>query len=118
MHNQNDSSTDLLGLDHTEEDFNVVENVFKDLLFGDSKMRIVVVGMGADMDDAVHVEVKVVEIRNLVFLDHFAQTWISLTEPSIEFWNSHFETLNFSASSFVQFCLPISRLAARVQACH
>ena len=35
----------------------VVENILEDLFFCDSEVRIIVVRMGAIMDDSVHVQV-------------------------------------------------------------
>ena len=62
----------LSWLHHPEEKLYVMKNVLEDLLLTDSEVRIVIVGVGADVDDAVHVEVEVVKLRNLVFLHHLA----------------------------------------------
>ena len=66
-----------------------MENVLENLLLADSEVRIVIVGMGADVDDAVHVQVQVVKLRNLVFLHNFTETGIPLTEPSVELGDTH-----------------------------
>ena len=66
-----------------------MKNILEDLLLTDSKVRIVIVGMRADVDDAVHVEVEVVKLGNLVFLHHFTQTGIPLTQPSVELGDTH-----------------------------
>ena len=43
-----------------------MKNVAKNLLLGDSKVRIVVVRMGAGVNDSVHIQVQIVELRDLV----------------------------------------------------
>ena len=45
------------------------------------------------MDDAVHVEVEVVELGNLVFLHHLTQAGVPLGKPAIKLGNSHPEVL-------------------------
>ena len=52
-------------------------------------MNIVIVRVRADVNDAVHVEVEVVELGNLMLFDHLAEARVSLWEPPIEFWNTH-----------------------------
>jgi len=43
------------------------------------------------VDDPVHVEVEVVELGNLVLLDHLAEAGVPLRKPAVKFWNSHLE---------------------------
>ena len=66
-----------------------MENVLENLLLADSEVRIVIVGVRADVDDSVHVQVEVVKLRNLVFLHNFTETGIPLTEPSVELGDPH-----------------------------
>ena len=51
-------------------DLDIMEDVCDDLLLGDPEVRVVVVWVGAVVDDAVHVEVEVVELGDLVLLHH------------------------------------------------
>ena len=61
----------------------------KDLLLADPKVRVVVVGVRANVDDAVHVQVQVVEFGDLVLLDDLAEAGIALAEPSVELGHPH-----------------------------
>ena len=79
----------LPGLDHPEQELNVVENVLKYFLLTDSEVRVVIIGVGADVDDAVHVKVQVVEFGNLVLLDDLAQARVALAQPAIELGYPH-----------------------------
>lgn len=54
-------------------------------------MNVIIVRVRADVDNSVHVEVKIVELGNLMFLDHLAQAWIPLRQPSVKLWDSHFQ---------------------------
>ena len=47
-----------------------------DLLLSDSEVRVVIVGVGAIVDDSVHVKVQVVKLGNLVLFHNLAQTGI------------------------------------------
>ena len=82
-------SSYLTGLNHAEQKLNVVKDVLKDLLLADPEVRVVIIGMRADVDDAVHVEIQIVKLRNLIFLDDFTETWIPLRQPAVKLWNSH-----------------------------
>ena len=62
----------LSRLNHSEQELNVVENVLKYFLLTDSEVRVVIVGMRADVDDAVHVKVQVVKLGNLVLFHNLA----------------------------------------------
>ena len=79
----------LSGLDHSEQKLDIVENVLEYLLLTDSEVRIVIVGVGADVDDAVHVKVKVVKLWDLVFLHHFTEAGVALAEPPVKLGDSH-----------------------------
>ena len=79
----------LSGLYHSEQKLDVMENVLEYLLLTDSEVRVVIVGVGADVDDAVHVKVQVVELRDLVLLDHFTEAGVALAEPAVELGDSH-----------------------------
>ena len=68
-----------------------MENVLEYFLLTDSEVRVVIVGVGADVDDAVHVKVQVVELRDLVLLDHFTEAGVALTEPAVELGDTHLE---------------------------
>ncbi len=43
----------------------VVENIFENLFLGDSEMSVFVIRMRAGVDNAVHIQVKIVEFGNL-----------------------------------------------------
>ena len=45
---------------------NVVADVFEDLFLCDSEVRVVIFGMRAYMDDAIHVQIQVVKFWQLV----------------------------------------------------
>ena len=79
----------LSWLDHSEQELNVVENVLEYFLLTDSEVRVVIVGVGADVDDAVHVKVQVVKLWDLVFLDHLTEAGVALAEPPIKLGDSH-----------------------------
>ena len=61
------------------------------------------------MDDAVHVQVKVVKLRDLVLFDDLAEARVSLAQPAIKFWHSHdggvFKTVLVSVMMSLQFLL-------------
>ena len=61
-----DDATHLLRSDDAKKALDVMKNVAKNLLLGDSKVRIVVVRMGAGVNDSVHIQVQIVELRDLV----------------------------------------------------
>ena len=73
-----------------------MENVLKYLLFTDSEVRIVIVGVGADVDDAVHVKVQVIKLWDLVFLDHFTEAGVAFAEPPVELGDSHLCLVNIT----------------------
>ncbi len=79
----------LSRLDHPEEDLDVVEDALEYLLLRDPEVGVVVVGVRADVDDAVHVEVQVVELGDLVLLHHLAQAGVALAQPAVELGHSH-----------------------------
>ena len=79
----------LSGLYHSEQELDVMENVLEYLLLTDSEVRVVIVGVGADVDDAVHVKVQVVELRDLVLLHHLTEAGVALAEPPIKLGDSH-----------------------------
>ena len=79
----------LSWLDHSEQELYVVENVLKYFLLTDSEVRVVIVGVGADVDDAVHVKIQVVELWDLVFLHNLTEAGVALAEPPIELGDSH-----------------------------
>mgnify|MGYP001380990581 CR=1 FL=1 len=102
----------LSGLDHSEQELNVVENVLEYFLLTDSEVRVVIVGVGADVDDAVHVEVEVIElgavgvgpgavhrddvavmVPRLVLDDILDDQRVLLAEPAVEGGNSHVDNL-------------------------
>ena len=62
------------------------------------EVHVVIVRMGADVDDAVHVQVEVVELRNLMFLDYLAEAGVPLRKPAVELGNSHRKNLKTSLS--------------------
>jgi hypothetical protein len=43
-----------------KERVNVIENIEKYLVFCDSKVRIVIVRVGARMDDSIHVKIEII----------------------------------------------------------
>lgn len=55
----------LARLNDPEEHLQIVEDVGKNLLLRNSEVDILVVGVGALMDDSIHVEIEIVEFRNL-----------------------------------------------------
>ena len=56
-------------------------------------MHIIVVWMRADVDDAVHVEVQVVELGDLMLLDDLAEARVALGEPAIKLGHSHHDEI-------------------------
>lgn len=56
---------DLAGLDDPEEHLQIVEDVCKNLLLRNSKVDILVIGVGALMNDSIHVQIEIVEFGNL-----------------------------------------------------
>ena len=54
-------------------------------------MRIVIIRVGTNVNDSIHVKIKVVKLRYLVLLDNFTEAGIPFTKPSVEFWDTHFE---------------------------
>ena len=68
-----------------------MENILENFLFTDSEMRIVVIRVGTNVNDAIHVKIEVVKLRYLVLLDNFTEAGIPFTKPSVEFWDTHFE---------------------------
>ena len=67
----------------------VVKYRGEDLLLADPKMRVVVVRVRANVDDAVHVQVQVVEFGDLVLLDDLAEARVTLAEPPVELGHPH-----------------------------
>lgn len=57
------------GSDNSKETLDIVKNVAKNLFFSNSKVRVVVIWMWAGMNDAIHVQVQVVKLGDLVLLD-------------------------------------------------
>lgn len=55
----------LLRLDHVEEKFKIEKNVLENLLLCDPEVNVVIVGMRTVVDDAVHVQVEIVELGHL-----------------------------------------------------
>ena len=45
--------------------------IAKYLLLGDSKVRVIVVWMGARVNDAIHVQVQIVKLGDLMLFDYF-----------------------------------------------
>ena len=62
-------------------------------LLADPEVRIIIIGVRADVDDSIHVQIEIVKLRNLIFLHHFTQTWIPLTQPTIKLRNPHLDGL-------------------------
>lgn len=56
---------DLAWLDDPEEHLQIVEDVCKNLLLRNSKVDILVIGMGALMNNSIHVKIEIVEFGNL-----------------------------------------------------
>ena len=79
----------LSGLHHSKQKLNIMENILENLLLTDSEVRIVIVGVGADVDDAVHVEVEVVKLWDLVLLHHLAEAGVPFTKPPVELGDTH-----------------------------
>lgn len=50
-----------------------MKNISKNILFAFSKMRIIVIWVRTWVNDAVHVQVKIVKIRNLKILNQITQ---------------------------------------------
>ena len=73
-----------------------MENVLEYFLLTDSEVRVVIIGVGADVDDAVHVKVQVIKLWDLVFLDHFTEAGVALTEPPVELGDSHLCLVNIT----------------------
>ena len=63
--------------------------ILKDLFLGNPEVRVIIIGMGADVDDPVHVQVQVIELWDLVLLHHLTQAGVPLRQPSIEFGHTH-----------------------------
>ena len=70
-----------------------MKNVRENLLFGYTKVRIIIIGMRTIVNDPIHIQVQIVEFRDLMLFNDFTQTWISLTEPAVKFWYSHIAKL-------------------------
>lgn len=66
------------------ESTNVSEDGSKNLWFSDAEEGIVVVWVGAVVDDAVHVEVEVVEFRDALVIDQLETQRVALGDPSEE----------------------------------
>ena len=65
----------------------------KDYVLCDPKVWVFIIRMRAVVDDSVHVQVKVVELWDLVLLDHLTQAGVPLRQPAIEFWDPHGQLL-------------------------
>ena len=66
-----------------------MENVLEYFLLTDAEVRIVIVGVGADVDDAIHVEVEIVKLWDLVLLHHLAEAGVPLTQPPVKLGDTH-----------------------------
>lgn len=83
--------------------------VQENLVFADAKLDVIIVRMGAIMDDPVHVQIQVIKLGNLVcekkfaffglywrkrthlrLLDQFTQARITFANVAKEFRNPHF----------------------------
>lgn len=56
---------DLAGLDDPEEHLKIMEDVCKNLLLRNAKVDIFVIRVGALMNNPIHVQIEIVEFRNL-----------------------------------------------------
>ena len=45
--------------------FNIVENIFEDLFFCYSEVRVIIIGMRAIMNDSVHIQIQVIKFWDL-----------------------------------------------------
>ena len=81
----------LLGLgDLRDHAVNVAEDGQHHLAQGQAAGRAVVVGVRARVDDAVHVQVQVVDLRQQCAVgDHLVDLRVTLAEPAIELGNTH-----------------------------
>ena len=70
--------------------FDVVEYTYEHLILRRMlRMLMAVVAMRAIVNDAVHVEVKVVELGDAVFGNELGDGWISLGHPAKEFGDTY-----------------------------
>ena len=85
-----------------------MKNTLKDLLLTNPKVRIIVVWVRADVNDPIHIQIKVVKFRYLVLLHNFAEAWVALTQPAIKFGDTHCGVVSQSPSSSSQFIRTLS----------
>jgi hypothetical protein len=89
------SKEELLWLDDLEEPLYVGENLEDHLLF--CQLNVRVIAMSTIVDDAVHVQVKVVDYGHLRACYGLVDQRIPLAEPAVEFGDS---CKNYTRSSF------------------
>lgn len=53
---------DLAWLNNSKENLHIVEDVSKNLLLRDAKMDILIIWMGALMNDPIHVQIEIVKL--------------------------------------------------------
>lgn len=56
---------DLARLDDSEEHLQVMENVSENLFLRDAEVNVLIIWVGALVDDAIHIQVEIVELWNL-----------------------------------------------------
>lgn len=61
----NSHEKQLLGLDYLEKNTDVMENILKNLLLRDTEMWIWIIRVRAIVDYTIHIQVHVIEVRNL-----------------------------------------------------
>ena len=44
---------------------NIIEDVVENLVLRDAKRWVVIIGVGTDVDDAIHVQIEVIKLWNL-----------------------------------------------------
>lgn len=75
----------LLRLHNLEQPINVFKCLQNHLLLCELDVRVI--AMSAIVNDAIHVQVEVIEYRNIGAGTGLIGEWISLTQPSEELWN-------------------------------
>ena len=67
-HSVHGHEKNLSRLDHAKQNLQVMENVREYFLLGDPEVGVVVVRVGAGVDDPVHVQVQIVKLGDLILL--------------------------------------------------
>ena len=87
----------LLGLHDLEQLVHVVEDLHDHLRL--CKLGARVVAMRAVVDDAVHVQVQVVDLGDVGLRDGLVDEWVSLAHPSVELGDACSQTQKSSVEA-------------------